>query len=375
MAGDQPLLGFGMDGYRLTFPHFASMRYVRIWGYDLQVTGPHNTFMAHLYWGGWPALLAFVAVVVLAGVAFVRGVRRLRDRDLGDLVLPLAAVAVASLGYLLVESFNVERLELAALFWFGVGLLVAASAGETSATAPAPVRRARGRSRAAGDAWGLAAAVVVALVLLVWTTGPWRADNSLRAAGIASGSARELASSSPQLAAARSQASRDDIDAAVSASPWEARYLRVRADAAKATAPSLQQQGRTAEAASVLQRAAADYARARRLTPHDPALVGSSADVLYRLADVSGDSAPAERATALLAREVRWEPRNGRLRGFLGVQRIAHGQQDAGVRDLDAAAAMFPKDKAVLGYAETGYRAAGLTAKADEIAARLKKLG
>jgi hypothetical protein len=381
MAGDKPLLGFGMDGYRLTFPHFASAKFIHIWGYDLSVTGPHNTFMAHLYWGGWPALAAFVAVIVLAAVAFVRAFRRLRDGELGDLALPFAAVAITGLAYLLVESFNVERLELAVIFWFAVGLVVAVRsrvAGDDAVTvgAGATARPARARRPAtAGDAWGIGVAAVVTLVALVWTTGPWRADNSLRSAGIASNAARAASTANPQLASARSQAARADVNNAVDASPWEARYLRVRGDQARSAAQSLAgQQDRAADAADNLQLAAADYERARRLTPHEASLVGTEAEVLYRIADLSGDTRAAARASRLLRSEVAWAPRNGRLRAFLGLQLVAHGDKSGGVRQIDRAVAMFPDDTAVLQYAQTGYQTAGLTSKADAVAAKLKKL-
>lgn len=383
MAGDKPLLGFGMDGYRLTFPHFASARFIDIWGYDLSVTGPHNTFMAYLYWGGWPALAAFVAVVVLAAIAFARAFRRLRDGELGDLALPFAAVAITGLAYLLVESFNVERLELAAIFWFAVGLVVAVRSRVTddepamAPTAPsATARRARARrSATAGDAWGIGVAAVVTLIALVWTTGPWRADNSLRSAGVASNASRAASTANPQLASAKSQAARNDVNSAVDASPWEARYLRVRGDQARSTGQSLaEQQDRAADAADNLRLAAADYERARRLTPHEASLVGTEAEVLYRIADISGDTGAAARASRLLRSEVAWAPRNGRLRAFLGLQLVARGDKTGGVREIDRAVAMFPDDTSVLQYAETGYQAAGLTSKQDAVAAKLKKL-
>jgi O-antigen ligase len=381
MAGDKPLLGFGMDGYRLTFPHFASAKFIDIWGYDLSVTGPHNTFMAHLYWGGWPALAAFVAVVVLAAIAFARAFRRLRDGELGDLALPFAAVAITGLAYLLVESFNVERLELAAIFWFAVGLVVAvrsrvADDDAMAVTAGATARPARARRPAtAGDAWGIGAAAVVTLVALVWTTGPWRADNSLRSAGVASNAARAASTANPQLASARSQAARADVNSAVGASPWEARYRRVRGDQARSAGLSLgNDASNAARATALLQSAAQDYTSALALTPHEATLVGTDAEVLYRLAEISGDTSAAARATRLLRSEIAWAPRNGRLRAFLGVQLVAHGDRTGGVREIDRAVAMFPDDTSVLQYAETGYRAAGLTEKLDAVAAKLQKL-
>jgi O-antigen ligase len=381
MAAHEPLVGYGMDGYRLTFPHFASAKFIDVWGYDLSVTGPHDTFMAHLYWGGWPALAAFVAVVVLAAIAFVRAFRRLRDGEFGDLALPFAAVAITGLAYLLVESFHVERLELAAIFWFAVGLVVAvrsrvADDGAVTTTAGATARPARARRPAtAGDAWGIGAAAVATVIALFWTTGPWRADNALRSAGIASNAARAASSANPQLASAKSRAARTDVDNAVDASPWEARYLRVRGDQARSTGQSLaEQQNRAADAANNLRLAVDDYERARRLTPHEASLVGTEAEVLYRLADISGDADAAARASRLLRSEVAWAPRNGRLRAFLGLQLVAHGDRAEGIRQIDRAVAMFPDDTAVLQYAETGYRAAGLTDKLDDVATRLDKL-
>jgi O-antigen ligase len=381
MAGDKPLVGFGMDGYRLTFPHFASARFIDTWGYDLSVTGPHNTFMAHLYWGGWPALAAFVAVVVLAAVAFVGAFRRLRDGELADLTLPFAAVATTGLAYLLVESFNVERLELATIFWFAVGLVVAvrsrvADDDAVTVAAGATARPARARRAAtAGDAWGIGVAALVTLVALVWTTGPWRADNSLRSAGVASNASRAASTANPQLASAKSQAARADVNSAVDASPWEARYLRVRGDQARSAGQSLADQpNRAADAAANLRLAADDYERARRLTPHEASLVGTEAEVLYRIADLGGDADAAARASRLLRSEVAWAPRNGRLRAFLGLQLVAHGDRTGGVREIDRAVAMFPDDTSVLQYAQTGYEAAELTSKADAVAAKLKKL-
>jgi cytochrome c-type biogenesis protein CcmH/NrfG len=151
--------------------------------------------------------------------------------------------------------------------------------------------------------------------------------------------------------------------------------LRVRGDQARSTGQSLaEQQNRAADAANNLRLAVDDYERARRLTPHEASLVGTEAEVLYRLADISGDADAAARARRLLRSEVAWARRNGRLRAFLGLQLVAHGDRAEGIRQIDRAVAMFPDDTAVLQYAETGYRAAGLTDKLDDVAARLDKL-
>jgi O-antigen ligase len=379
MASDEPLLGHGFDGYRLTFPHYASDRFIDIWGYDLAVTGPHNTFMAHLYWGGWPVLAAFVAVVVWGAMTAVRVVRRLRAGELTDVALPFTAVVVAALGYLFVESFNVERLELAVIFWFAVGLVTAVS----SATAPevaaepaaAPARRARGRVRSTGDGWGLAAAVVLALVLLVWTSAPWRADNALRNAGVASSEAREVSTANPQLASARAQAARDGLDSAVATNRWEARYLRVRADQSRAVGQRLSEDPqRLVDARAALERASADYRRALELAPHEASTVGSRAEVLVRLSDVTDDDSFAQEALRLLEREVRYAPRNGRLHAFWGLQLALHGDHAVAVHELDEVVARFPDDIAALRYAADGYREAGESAKAARTQTRLERL-
>jgi hypothetical protein len=303
-------------------------------------------------------------------IAFVGAFRALRRTEVSPATsLGFAAVAIMGLGYLLVESFNVERVELAVLFWFAAGFVVAVHR-DTSAETPAPARR-----RASGDVPAVVGAGVLALALVWFTTAPWRADNAFRNAGVATTAARSLTSSNPQLAAVRSQESRQKLEDAIDASPWEARYLRVRADSLRNSGQQLGQQGdRVQDALAALRQARSDYEDALDLTPHDAALVGSYADTLFNLADLSGDDAVAERATAVLAEEVRYAPRNGRLRAYLGLQRIGHDDRAAGVRDLDAAVAMFPRDVAVLNYAVTGYRAAGLTQKADALERRIERL-
>ena len=344
MAADEPLLGFGFEGYRLTWPNYVSSEFIGKWGYDLSVTGPHNTFFAHLYWGGWPALLAFVVVIVVAARLLVRGARRLADD--GTARTGLYALGATALGYLVVESFNVERVELAVIFWFAVGLVTAVA---VDVDQPAvPVRR-RASSR---DLGLVAAAALITVVGLAATSSPWRADRALRDAGVASQRARELIDD-PINASASSTASRRSIDDAVDTNPWEARYRRVRADSKRSQAQALaESQERRAEAVSAYRSAAADYADALELTPHDPAVYGPYAEVLFRLGALEDDAAQVAAARRLLEREVAYGPRNGRVRAYLGLQLVLIGEAEDGIGHARAALRMYPDDENVRRFAE-----------------------
>ena len=129
--------GFGPDTFRTPFGSYQTAKFVRLFGPDQIANGPHNTFMNYLATEGFPGLLLFVGLLVMAGLRAIGTWRRLRHKELEGTLndqqrgresrLFLAGTVAALLAYLIQASFNVQQIGLSFCFWSLLGLLVVLS--------------------------------------------------------------------------------------------------------------------------------------------------------------------------------------------------------------------------------------------------------
>jgi O-antigen ligase/Flp pilus assembly protein TadD len=128
MIQDHGALGVGPGNWRYIYPAYD--------GGDMLKPGsaperPHNDFLWVASESGLLGLLAFVWLIVVAGLVTVRAVRHSTDGDRALLALAFGASVLALLGHSLF-SFPKERIETSFHFWLGLGVLVLLDRGSRS---------------------------------------------------------------------------------------------------------------------------------------------------------------------------------------------------------------------------------------------------
>lgn len=145
----RPVLGWGADTFRLVFPKFKPVDYVRDAG-GLSVADNAHDYPLQLASGiGVPGMLLFYAIFVWAGVRSFATVFRRVDDPARILV---GVFWAASVGYLVQLFFGVSVTGVTFLLWIALALALAPTARIFEVRAPR---------------WGLVAAVVVVAVCAV----------------------------------------------------------------------------------------------------------------------------------------------------------------------------------------------------------------
>jgi putative inorganic carbon (HCO3(-)) transporter len=122
---ERPLLGWGADTFRLVFPKFKPVEYVRDAG-GLSVADNAHDYPLQLATGiGVPGMLMFYGIVVWAGVRSFSTVFR-RDDDPGRLLI--GAFWAAALGYLVQLLFGVSVTGVTFLLWIAFAVALAPTA-------------------------------------------------------------------------------------------------------------------------------------------------------------------------------------------------------------------------------------------------------
>lgn len=168
---ERPVFGWGADTFRLLFPRFKPAEYVADAGYLSVADNVHNYPLQLASAIGIPGALLFYglfgyALVVSAKDAFVKGKGRER--------LLLAGFWAAAAGYLVHLLFGISVTGSSVFLWLVLGVLVSPSA-KSKHLQP--------------RAWGMFAAVFIALVALLGTYGNVRyvvADNAYLKARVSS---------------------------------------------------------------------------------------------------------------------------------------------------------------------------------------------
>jgi O-antigen ligase len=130
---ERPFLGWGADTFRLVFPKFKPVEYVRDAG-GLSVADNTHNYPLQLATGiGVPGMLMFYGVVVWAGVRSFSTVFR-RDDDPGRLLI--GAFWAAAVGYLVQLLFGVSVTGVTFLLWIALAVALAPTARLVEVRAP-----------------------------------------------------------------------------------------------------------------------------------------------------------------------------------------------------------------------------------------------
>ncbi len=117
---DNPFNGLGMDALGDWYRRVRDPQAIIIPGVNTVVNAAHNVFMDMFAFGGWPLLLAYVAMVMLSAVALIRTFLRLKEYD-----GLFTAISVAWIGYQVQSLISINQIGLAIWGWLLGGTLIA----------------------------------------------------------------------------------------------------------------------------------------------------------------------------------------------------------------------------------------------------------
>ena len=117
---ENPIHGIGMDGFGDWYRRGRDVQALTTPGVNTVVNAAHNVFMDMFAFGGWPLLLSYSAIMLLAGASLIRVVLRSKSYD------PIfVAISVAWLGYQLQSIISINQIGLAIWGWVLTGALIA----------------------------------------------------------------------------------------------------------------------------------------------------------------------------------------------------------------------------------------------------------
>ena len=140
---ERPVLGWGADTFRLIFPKFKPVEYVRDAGGQSVADNAHDYPLQLASGVGIPGMLLFYGVFVWAGVRSARTVFK-RTGDPARILV--AAFWAAAAGYLVQLFFGLSVTGVAFLLWIALAVVLAPTSREVAVRAPR---------------WGAVAGVVV----------------------------------------------------------------------------------------------------------------------------------------------------------------------------------------------------------------------
>jgi O-antigen ligase len=121
MGLDHPLTGVGMDTYGDWYRRARSLNAATVLPGPKTITNAsHNVVMDFFAYGGWPLLITYLALLVIAGIAAVRVILRSRNYD------PIfVAIFAAWVCYITQSLISINQIGLAIWGWLLTGSLVA----------------------------------------------------------------------------------------------------------------------------------------------------------------------------------------------------------------------------------------------------------
>jgi hypothetical protein len=180
MGLDHPLTGVGMDTYGDWYRRARSENAATVMPGPRTVTNAaHNVVIDFFAYGGWPLLLTYVGLLVLAAIAAVRVIARTRTYD-----AIFVAIFAAWACYITQAIISINQIGLAIWGWLLTGALVAyeyATRPETSVAQPAATKSAR-KSANSGVISPQLVAGLGAIVGLLVAVPPLSADMKWRSA-------------------------------------------------------------------------------------------------------------------------------------------------------------------------------------------------
>jgi O-antigen ligase len=180
MGLDHPLTGVGMDSYGDWYRRARSENAATVMPGPKTVTNAaHNVVIDFFAYGGWPLLLTYVGLLVVAAIAAVRVIARTRTYD-----AIFVAIFAAWACYITQAIISINQIGLAIWGWLLTGALVAyeyATRPETLVVQPAATKSARKSANSGVISPQLVAGIGVVVGLLV-AVPPLSADMKWRSA-------------------------------------------------------------------------------------------------------------------------------------------------------------------------------------------------
>jgi O-antigen ligase len=312
---ERPILGWGADTFRLVFPKFKPLEYVRDAGGTSVADNAHNYPLQLATGVGIPGMLVMYAIFVWVGVRSFGTVFRRTD-DPTRIVL--GAFWAAAAGYLVHLLFAVSAVGNTFLLWTALGVVLAPTARV------AEVKRRK---------WGTTvAAVVLVLVALgvVYQFLPLAADHAYLTSG--------TSSAGPARAEALERAVRlNPLNGAYRTELGQAYTAEVRGyvEAGKKVQEAGQETSRyEAAAKSSFNSAEATFEEAIVFQPDEYDNYVSFAE-LYDLGGQVMDKSFYERAIAVARQGLVIEPYGTTVRIALALALLNTGKTDEGIKELE----------------------------------------
>ena len=182
MGMDHPLTGVGMDSYGDWYRRTRSESAATVLpGPKVTTNASHNVVIDFFAYGGWPLLLAYLAMLTLAAIAIVRVLRRTKSYN------PTFVAMVAAWTCYQVQSLiSINQIGLAIWGWLLTGALIAyefATRTVAIEDKPAPVLKVKSKqSTSSGVISPQLVAGIAAVVGVLIAVPPMAADTKWRSA-------------------------------------------------------------------------------------------------------------------------------------------------------------------------------------------------
>ncbi|CAN2231176.1 O-antigen ligase family protein [Candidatus Planktophila dulcis] len=183
---ENPIHGVGMDGFGDWYRRARDVQALTTPGVNTVVNAAHNVFLDMFAFGGWPLLLSYSAIMILAGVSLIRVVLRSKTYD------PIfVAISVAWLGYQLQSIISINQIGLAIWGWVLTGALIAyerntrnLNAGEDAKTNSGPRNKGKNISKGSVVSPGLLGGIGMVIGAII-ASPPLSSDTKWRSAQLA----------------------------------------------------------------------------------------------------------------------------------------------------------------------------------------------
>ncbi len=178
-----PLSGVGMDAFGDWYRRSRDIRAIELPGINTVVNTAHNVPLDMFAFGGWPLFLSYLAIMLIAFLALIKIVRRMKSYDAVGVGLITAWIC-----YQVQSIISINQIGLAIWGWVLSGCLIAYSrilpvSHEQSKESPSPRGRQQSRKPEAKPSSVLIASVFGVIGLLL-SLPPFSADTKLRAAQV-----------------------------------------------------------------------------------------------------------------------------------------------------------------------------------------------
>jgi hypothetical protein len=181
-GNSHPLTGVGMDAFGDWYRRSRSSHAIELPGINTVVNAAHNVWMDMFAFGGWPLLLAYLAILALTLISIVKVTLRKKDYD------PVfVALTSAWIGYQVQSIISINQIGLAVWGWALSGALIAYEASTRDPIAvPNRLTSERKRAKTAQHPLAPMIGLLSGLVGMLIALPPLTADAEWRSAQLVS---------------------------------------------------------------------------------------------------------------------------------------------------------------------------------------------